>query len=73
MDKVNAVLASLKAGERDVAEFWLDFRDRKVHVRYFAVRAADGSYVGTLETVQDITDIQRISGERRLVDEALSV
>lgn len=72
VDKVNAILASFKSGERDVAEFWLDMRGRKVHVRYFAVRSPEGAYLGTLETVQDITPIQQIQGQRRLVDEALT-
>ncbi len=73
VDKVNAILRSFKSGERDVAEFWLDLHGRKVHVRYFAVRSPEGRYLGTVETVQDITDIQTITGERRLVDEALAV
>ena len=68
VDRVNAILAGFKDGTRDVAEFWLDLRGRKVHVRYFAVRAADGRYLGTLETVQDITAIQQLRGERRLLD-----
>lgn len=72
VDKVNAVLRSLKDGTRDVAAFWLDFRGRKIHVRYFAVRGGNGEYLGCLETVQDITDLQAITGERRLVDEALA-
>jgi DUF438 domain-containing protein len=72
VDKVNAVLAAFKAGTRDVAEFWLDLRDRKVHVRYFAVRSPKGEYLGTLETVQDISDIQKIEGERRLLHEVFS-
>lgn len=72
VDKVNAILASFKAGTRDVAEFWLDMRGRKIHVRYFAVRSPQGEYLGTVETVQDITPIQQIQGERRLVDEALA-
>lgn len=70
VDRVNAILASFKAGERDVAEFWLDMRGRKIHVRYFAVRSPEGRYLGTLETVQDITDIQALQGERRLLDES---
>jgi DUF438 domain-containing protein len=69
VDRVNAILASFKAGARDVAEFWLDMRGRKIHVRYFAVRSDDGRYLGTLETVQDITAIQALTGERRLLDE----
>lgn len=68
VDRVNAILASFKDGSRDVAEFWLDMRGRKVHVRYFAVRSAGGGYLGTLETVQDITAIQQLRGERRLLD-----
>jgi PAS domain S-box-containing protein len=70
--KVNAILESFKSGQRSVAEFWLDLHGRKVHVRYFAVRSPEGRYLGTVETVQDITDIQKIAGERRLVDEALA-
>jgi DUF438 domain-containing protein len=69
VERVNAILESFKAGTRDVAEFWLDMRGRKIHVRYFAVRAALGRYLGTLETVQDITEIQQLAGERRLLDE----
>ncbi len=68
VDRVNAILASFKDGSRDVAQFWLDMRGRKVHVRYFAVRSPDGRYLGTLETVQDITAIQQLRGERRLLD-----
>jgi DUF438 domain-containing protein len=70
VDRVNAILASFKAGQRDVAEFWLDMRGRKIHVRYFAVRSPEGRYLGTLETVQDITDIQKLQGERRLIEES---
>ena len=69
---VNAILAAFRAGERKVAEFWLTLDGRMIHVRYFAVRSAEGRYLGCLETVQDITDIQKLTGERRLVNEALA-
>jgi DUF438 domain-containing protein len=32
------------------------------------VRAPDGRYLGTLETVQDVTGIRSLTGERRLLD-----
>ncbi len=70
VDRVNAILASFKAGQRKVAEFWIDLQGRKVHIRYFAVHDRDGKYLGCLETVQDITEIQKLSGQRRLLDEA---
>ena len=66
VDKVNKVLADLKSGKRDFTEFWLDLKGRKVYIRYFAVRDKKGKYLGTLEVGQDITDIKKIEGEKRL-------
>ena len=67
---VNRILAEFKAGGRDVAEFWIDSGGRRVHIRYWPVRSPKGEYLGCLETVQDITAIQRLEGERRLLDDA---
>jgi PAS domain S-box-containing protein len=68
VDNVNRVLADLKGGKRDYAEFWVDLKGRKVHIRYFAVRDKNGKYLGTLEVGQDITDIKTIEGEKRLLE-----
>ncbi len=67
--KVNAILADFKAGRRKVAEFWIDLQGRMVHIRYWAVRAQDGKYMGCLETVQDVTEIRKLTGQRRLLDD----
>ncbi|GAI35562.1 unnamed protein product, partial [marine sediment metagenome] len=37
-------------------------------IRYFAMRDADGNYRGTLEVSQDVTEIRKLRGERRLLD-----
>jgi PAS domain S-box-containing protein len=65
---VNKVLEALKSGERDYAEFWIDLKGRKVLIRYFGVRDKDDKYLGTLEVGQDITDIKKIEGEKRLLE-----
>ena len=65
---VNRILADFRGGQRDVAEFWIQMKGRMVHIRYFAVRDQDGRYRGTLEVTQDVTDIKRLDGERRLLD-----
>ena len=65
---VNGILEAFRNGSKDVAEFWINLKDRVVHIRYFAVRDNDGRYLGTLEVTQDITDIKKIEGERRLLD-----
>jgi DUF438 domain-containing protein len=68
---VNQILADFKAGRRKVAEFWIDMGGRKVHIRYFPVRNAEGEYLGTLEVVQDIAPIQQLQGQRRLLEEGV--
>ena len=66
--RVNEVISDLKSGKRDVAEFWIDLKGRKIYIWYFAVRDRTGRYIGTLEVTQDITEIQKITGEKRLLD-----
>ena len=65
---VNKILDEFKAGKKDTAEFWLNLGGRKVYIRYFAVRNKEGNYLGTLEVGQDITEIQKLEGERRILD-----
>ena len=65
---VNRILESFKKGKKDVAEFWIAVNNRLVHIRYFAVRDRDGKYLGTMEVTQDITDMKKIEGEKRLLD-----
>src|SRR5262249_20192753 len=68
VDVVDRILGDFREGRQSVAEFWLEFHGRFVHVRYFAVRDADGSYLGTLEVTQDATKIRALTGERRLLE-----
>ena len=68
LDKVNQILSDFKSGKRGSAEFWIDLKGRKVYIRYFAVRDKAGKYLGTLEATQDITEIKKIEGEKRLLE-----
>jgi DUF438 domain-containing protein len=68
VDVVERILGDFRAGRQSVAEFWIEFFGRFVHIRYFAVRGAGGEYLGTLEVTQDITRIRTLSGERRLLE-----
>lgn len=69
VDTVERILASFKAGKRDHYDFWINFNSRLVYIRYLAVRDTEGAYLGTLEVTQDITDVKKLEGERRLLDE----
>jgi PAS domain S-box-containing protein len=66
--KVLQILDAFKNGKRDVAEFWINLKGRQIYIRYFPVRDKNGTYLGTLEVSQDITDIKKIEGEKRLLD-----
>jgi len=65
---VNRILEAFKKGEKDSAEFWITMNNRLIHIRYFAVRDANGKYLGTMEVTQDLTDIKKLEGEKRLLD-----
>ncbi len=65
---VNRIIEAFKAGKKDVAEFWITLGGRLVHIRYFAVRDKNGRYLGTMEMTQDLTDLKKVEGEKRLLD-----
>jgi hypothetical protein len=68
--KVEEILNDFKSGKRDVAEFWINLEEggRKIYIRYFPVFDKEGkSYLGCLEVTQDITKIQKLEGEKRLL------
>lgn len=65
---VNRIIEAFRKGEKDSAEFWITLDNRLVHIRYFAVRDKDGKYLGTMEVTQDLTDIKKIEGQKRLLD-----
>jgi PAS domain S-box-containing protein len=67
LHKVQQIISEMRSGDRDVAEFWIDHRGMKVYIRYFAVRSKEGRYLGCLEVSQDISEIQKIEGEKRLL------
>ncbi len=67
--RVQQILDDFRAGRRDVAEFWIRMKGLYIFIRYFAIRDAAGEYQGTMEVTQEITRIQALRDERRLLDE----
>ena len=74
LNKVETILVEMKAGKRDNARFWIDLpiKDKdttqKIMIEYYALRDAAGNYLGCLEASQNITEIQKITGQKRLLD-----
>jgi PAS domain S-box-containing protein len=65
---VNQILEAFRKGRRDVAEFWINLKGRLILIRYFPIRNEKGGYLGCLEVTQDITNIKKVKGEKRLLD-----
>jgi hypothetical protein len=68
LDVVNRIVGDFRAGRQNVAEFWISFQSRFVHIRYFALHDEAGEYAGTLEVTQDVTGVRALEGERRLLE-----
>lgn len=67
VDVVDRILDDFRSGRQNVAEFWIDFHGKFVHIRYFAVRDGAGKYLGTVELTQDLAPLRKLEGERRLL------
>lgn len=68
VDTVTRIVAGFKNKTLDKAEFWIDFKGDKVLIRYFPVYDDAGEYLGVLEVTQEIGAIQKITGQKRLLD-----
>ncbi|MBN2230250.1 MAG: DUF438 domain-containing protein [Candidatus Thorarchaeota archaeon] len=68
VERVEQILHDFRDGKRDKAEFWIQMGDALIYIRYFPVRDNTGKYLGCLEVTQNIAEIKKIEGEKRLLD-----
>ena len=68
IDVVNKIVASFKSGEKDSESFWIQMKGQFILIQYFAIRDENGNYKGTAEVSQDITEIRKLDGEKRLLN-----
>lgn len=74
LDKVETILLEMKEGKREKARFWIDLpigkdnEKNKVLIEYYALRDSTGNYLGCLEASQNISEIQKLEGDKRLLD-----
>ena len=65
---VEEILTSFKENRKDTETFWINMSGKTILIKYSALRDGDSRYLGTLEVTQDITDIKKLEGEKRLID-----
>lgn len=64
---VDKIIDDFRSGREDAAKFWINFKGMFVHIAYYAIRNKKGEYLGTAEITQDIAELKRTEGERRLL------
>jgi hypothetical protein len=65
---VENIVKAFKDKEKDEAEFWLNIDGKTIHIRFYPMFDEAGNYKGTIEVSQDVTEIKKLEGERRLLD-----
>jgi DUF438 domain-containing protein len=64
---VEQILDDFKSGNQNSAAFWISMQGRFIYIEYFALRDKEGSYLGTIEFTQDLTNLRKLEGEQRLL------
>ena len=68
VDQVLMILEEFKAGRKDTAEFWIQFKEQFIHIRFLAIRDKKKNYKGVIEITQDVTGIKALEGQKRILD-----
>jgi len=65
---VEDIVKKFKAKKKDVAEFWIQMDGKFIYIRYFPIHDKNGAYKGVVEVSQEVSDIKKLEGERRLLN-----
>jgi uncharacterized protein len=64
---IEKILDDFKSGKASHAPFWIQIQGMFVHIEYFALRDENGEYLGTLEVSQNLSDLRKLEGEKRIL------
>ena len=68
VDIVQKILSDFREGKQDHARFWIELGGKFICIEYFALRDAEGTYLGCLEVSQDLTEKRALTGQQRLLN-----
>ncbi|HLN54162.1 MAG TPA: DUF438 domain-containing protein [Lentimicrobium sp.] len=64
---IEKILDDFKSGRASHAPFWIQMQGKFIHIEYFALRNEKGEYLGTLEVSQDLSELRKLEGEKRIL------
>ena len=65
---VKQLVDDFRSGKKEKESFWIQMGEKFILIQYFALRDEQGIYRGTLEVSQDVTEIRKLKGEKRLME-----
>jgi DUF438 domain-containing protein len=65
---VEKILSDFKSGKQTKAAFWINMKGQFIHICYYALHGDDKEYIGTLEVSQNLTELRRLEGEKRILN-----
>ncbi len=65
---VKELVDSFRSGKKQKESFWIQMGEKFILIQYFALHDKEGNFRGTLEVSQDVTDIRKLEGEKRLIE-----
>jgi PAS domain S-box-containing protein len=68
IDVVEKILLAFKQKKQSSAHFRINLRGRFVQISYYPIYDNNGTYKGTMEVSQDISELRTLEGEKRLLD-----
>ncbi|PCJ16417.1 MAG: hemerythrin [Candidatus Cloacimonadota bacterium] len=64
---VDKIIDDFKTGKQNRAPFWINMKDKMIHIEYFALKDESGNYLGTLEVSHDVSKYRALEGEQRIL------
>jgi hypothetical protein len=64
---VEKILSDFKSGKQTKAAFWINMKGQFIHICYYALHGDDKEYMGTLEVSQNLTELRKLEGEKRIL------
>jgi hypothetical protein len=64
---VERILSDFKSGKQTKAAFWINMKGQFIHICYYALHDDNNEYMGTLEVSQNLTELRKLEGEKRIL------
>lgn len=66
---VESIVMDFKSGKKDEEIFWIQKDGQFILIRFYAIRDAEGKYLGIAEITEEISELRSLEGSKTLLNE----